>query len=158
MLNWGDPASRALNEGMVGMWKDFSASITCWQLLIKQAETSRRTPLVTVLIHGTFCPPCYIFPFHAQARRDVARRRWRRRWPSARASRLPRLSHRRTWLGMPSPASARSSTRRVAGGIWNHFTRAQIFEDAYKSPLSTIVIDDIERLLEYAPLGPRFEH
>lgn len=33
---------------------------------------------------------------------------------------------------------------------------AQIFEDAYKSPLSLIILDSIERLLEYVAVGPRF--
>jgi len=32
------------------------------------------------------------------------------------------------------------------------------FEDAYKSPESIIVIDDIERVLEYTPIGPRFSN
>ncbi|KAJ3621775.1 hypothetical protein Zmor_004524, partial [Zophobas morio] len=32
------------------------------------------------------------------------------------------------------------------------------FEDAYKSPLSLIVIDNIERLLDYVPIGPRFSN
>ncbi|KAI9070983.1 hypothetical protein K1719_047053 [Acacia pycnantha] len=34
----------------------------------------------------------------------------------------------------------------------------KVFEDAYKSPLSVIVLDDIERLLEYMPIGPRFSN
>ncbi|KAL5054241.1 hypothetical protein RYX36_034923 [Vicia faba] len=34
----------------------------------------------------------------------------------------------------------------------------KVFEDAYKSPLSVIVLDDIERLLEYVPIGPRFSN
>jgi vesicle-fusing ATPase len=34
----------------------------------------------------------------------------------------------------------------------------KIFEDAYKSPLSLIIIDNIERLLEYVPIGPRFSN
>ncbi|KAL5989874.1 hypothetical protein ACLOJK_010769 [Asimina triloba] len=33
-----------------------------------------------------------------------------------------------------------------------------VFEDAYKSPLSIIILDDIERLLEFAPIGPRFSN
>jgi len=33
-----------------------------------------------------------------------------------------------------------------------------VFEDAYKSPLSLIIIDDIERLLDYVILGPRFSN
>jgi vesicle-fusing ATPase len=34
----------------------------------------------------------------------------------------------------------------------------KVFEDAYKSPLSLIIIDNIERLLEYVPIGPRFSN
>lgn len=35
---------------------------------------------------------------------------------------------------------------------------AQVFEDAYKSPLSCIVIDSLENLIEYIPVGPRFSN
>jgi len=31
-----------------------------------------------------------------------------------------------------------------------------IFESAYKTPLSIIILDNLERLLEYVPIGPRF--
>ena len=34
----------------------------------------------------------------------------------------------------------------------------KIFEDAYKSPLSVIVIDNIERILGWSSIGPRFEN
>jgi vesicle-fusing ATPase len=34
----------------------------------------------------------------------------------------------------------------------------QVFEDAYKSPLSIVILDDIERLLEYVAIGPRFSN
>jgi vesicle-fusing ATPase len=32
------------------------------------------------------------------------------------------------------------------------------FQDAYRSPLSVIVIDCIERILDYVPIGPRFSN
>jgi vesicle-fusing ATPase len=35
---------------------------------------------------------------------------------------------------------------------------ARTFEDAYRSSLSIIVLDNIERLVEYAPIGPRFSN
>eukprot|EP00163_Fabomonas_tropica_P023764 TRINITY_DN411_c0_g1_i1.p1 TRINITY_DN411_c0_g1~~TRINITY_DN411_c0_g1_i1.p1 ORF type:complete len:330 (+),score=75.30 TRINITY_DN411_c0_g1_i1:133-1122(+) len=35
---------------------------------------------------------------------------------------------------------------------------AKVFNDAYKSPLSVIVLDDIERLIEYIRAGPRFSN
>jgi hypothetical protein len=34
----------------------------------------------------------------------------------------------------------------------------QVFDDAYKSPLSCIIIDNIERLLDYSPIGPRYSN
>ncbi|AQK87883.1 Vesicle-fusing ATPase [Zea mays] len=34
----------------------------------------------------------------------------------------------------------------------------KVFEDAYKSQFSIIVLDDIERLLEYVAIGPRFSN
>ncbi|KAK1364317.1 hypothetical protein POM88_039878 [Heracleum sosnowskyi] len=34
----------------------------------------------------------------------------------------------------------------------------KVFEDAYKSPLSIVILDDIQRLLEYVAIGPRFSN
>lgn len=35
---------------------------------------------------------------------------------------------------------------------------ARVFDDAHKSPLSVVVLDNIERMIEYAPIGPRFSN
>lgn len=34
----------------------------------------------------------------------------------------------------------------------------QVFDDAYRSTLSVIVVDNIERLLDYGPIGPRYSN
>ncbi len=34
----------------------------------------------------------------------------------------------------------------------------KIFDDAYKSPLSLIILDDLERLIEFIHIGPRFSN
>ena len=34
----------------------------------------------------------------------------------------------------------------------------KIFTDAYKSPLSCLILDDIERLIEWNPVGPRLSN
>ena len=34
----------------------------------------------------------------------------------------------------------------------------QFFDDAYRSQLSCIVVDNIERLLDYTSVGPRFSN
>lgn len=38
----------------------------------------------------------------------------------------------------------------------HHITR--VFDDAYKSALSVIVVDNIERIIDYVPSGPRFSN
>merc|ERR1712224_841057 len=35
---------------------------------------------------------------------------------------------------------------------------SQIFDDAHKSPLSLIILEDLERLLDYVCIGPRFSN
>ena len=35
---------------------------------------------------------------------------------------------------------------------------SQLFDDAYRSQLSCIVVDNIERLLDYTSVGPRFSN
>merc|ERR1719334_2826894 len=34
----------------------------------------------------------------------------------------------------------------------------KLFDDAYKSQLSCVILDDIERLLDYVQIGPRFSN
>lgn len=34
----------------------------------------------------------------------------------------------------------------------------KIFDDAYRSQLSCIVVDNLERLLDYGPIGPRYSN
>ncbi|CAG7725770.1 unnamed protein product, partial [Allacma fusca] len=34
----------------------------------------------------------------------------------------------------------------------------KVFDDAYKSSLSCILVDNIERLLDYGPIGPRYSN
>ena len=34
----------------------------------------------------------------------------------------------------------------------------KIFDDAYRSPLSCIVLDNIERIIEFIDIGPRFSN
>jgi len=34
----------------------------------------------------------------------------------------------------------------------------RVFNDAYRSPFSLVILDDLERLMEYVPVGPRFSN
>ncbi|CAD5206635.1 unnamed protein product [Bursaphelenchus okinawaensis] len=35
---------------------------------------------------------------------------------------------------------------------------SRVFEDAYRSPLSIVIVDNIERLMDYSPIGPRYSN
>jgi hypothetical protein len=72
------------------------------------------------------------------------------RWAAARLGRLAfhlppaqGITHTRPRPPAPAPAPP---------------ARPQVFEDAYKSPMSIVILDDIERLLEYVAIGPRFSN
>ena len=88
------------------------------QLFVEQVRTSTRTPLVSVLLHG---PP-------GSGKTAMAA-------TIAQASQFPfiKLVSPESMIGM-SPAQKISAINKV-------------FNDSYKSPLSVIVIDNIERLL-----------
>ncbi|KAG0302265.1 transport between ER and Golgi ATPase protein [Dissophora globulifera] len=99
------------------------------QLRVEQVQHSERTPLVSMLLHG---PP-------GAGKTALAA-------TMAMESEFPfiKLISPETMIGM-------TETQKV-----NAIHR--VFQDSYKSPLSVIVMDDIERLLEYTPIGSRFSN
>eukprot|EP00043_Microstomoeca_roanoka_P008729 m.83797 g.83797 ORF g.83797 m.83797 type:complete len:760 (+) comp14362_c0_seq1:174-2453(+) len=99
------------------------------QLLIQQAENSTRTPLVSLLLAGG---------------------------PGTGKTALAAtLALRSTF-----PLVKLISPEHMVG--YSEFAKVnrinKVFEDAYKSRLSVIVIDDIERLLDYSAMGNRFSN
>lgn len=50
------------------------------------------------------------------------------------------------------PSAARVHSQAKASQV------LKVFDDAYKSPLSVVILDDIERLIEYVGIGPRFSN
>lgn len=114
-----------------------------------QVQNSDRTPLLTVLLTGsvgcgkvcfpTPCPFFFGFSFFFPAQTSIA-------LDTALGCDFP-------FVKLINPASL------VA---YPENTRcekiAKIFEDAHKSPLSVIVVDDIERLVDYVAIGPRFSN
>ncbi|KAI5116618.1 hypothetical protein M0805_007789 [Coniferiporia weirii] len=99
------------------------------QLFVEQVRTSTRTPLVSVLLYG---PP-------GSGKSAMAA-------TIAQASQFPfiKLISPESMIGF-APAQKIAAINKV-------------FTDSYKSPLSVIVIDNIERLLEWVPIGPNFSN
>eukprot|EP01135_Chromosphaera_perkinsii_P011551 Nk52_evm9s2438 gene=Nk52_evmTU9s2438 len=99
------------------------------QLYIRQVANSERTPLVTVLVEGPASSG-----------------------KTALAAKIA-MSADFPYMKMISPNNLLGHGEQSK---CNYITK--VFDDAYKSALSVIVIDDIERLLEYVPIGPRFSN
>ncbi|XP_013874851.1 vesicle-fusing ATPase [Austrofundulus limnaeus] len=99
------------------------------ELLVQQTKNSDRTPLVAVLLEGP--PHCGKTALAAKISED---------------SQFPFIK-----ICSPDKMIGHSEISKCQA-------IKKIFDDAYKSQLSCVVVDDIERLLDYVPIGPRFSN
>ncbi|XP_073345931.1 vesicle-fusing ATPase-like [Pagrus major] len=126
--NQEDYASYIMN-GIIRWGDPVSAVMEDGELLVQQTKNSDRTPLVSVLLEG---PP-----------------------NSGKTALAAKISEESQF-----PFIKICSPDKMIGH--SEIAKCQaikkIFEDAYKSQLSCVVVDDIERLLDYVPIGPRFSN
>lgn len=99
------------------------------QLRVEQVRTSTRTPLVTALLHG---PP-------GAGKTALAA-------TIALSSQFPFIK-----LVSPENMVGMGEAQKI------HYLN-KVFGDSYKSPLSIVVVDNIERIVEWVPIGPRFSN
>ena len=97
--------------------------------LISQLQQSERTPLLSILLEG---------PVGSGKTALAATLALRSGFPFVK-------------LLAPTSLVGMGETQKAA-------VIARVFDDAYKSPLSLIVLDEVERLLEYVRIGPRFSN
>ncbi|CAH1249305.1 vesicle-fusing ATPase-like [Branchiostoma lanceolatum] len=99
------------------------------KLLVEQTKVSEKTPLVSVLLEG---------PAMSGKTALAAR--------IAESSEFPfiKICSPENMIGFSESAKCQAIKK--------------VFDDAYKSQLSCIVVDDIERLIDYVPIGPRFSN
>eukprot|EP00298_Acanthocystis_sp_HF-20_P011313 c19331_g1_i1.p1 GENE.c19331_g1_i1~~c19331_g1_i1.p1 ORF type:complete len:730 (-),score=327.15 c19331_g1_i1:29-2218(-) len=99
------------------------------QLLIKQLISSNKTSVLTVLLHGS--RGCGKTAFALKL---------------AQENQFPfiKLISPEKYIGYTELSKIQAIQK--------------VFDDAYRSPLSAIIVDDIEILLEYVPIGPRFSN
>jgi len=116
-------------NGMIPTGPRFAHLSKTAKLLVEQVRTSEKTPLLTMLLEGVSGAG-----------------------KTALAATLA--------LESGFPFVKMLSAESMVG--WSESSKTQqlarYFEDAYKSPLSIILLDDIERLLEYVSIGPRFSN
>ncbi|GAA5990739.1 hypothetical protein JCM10908_003214 [Rhodotorula pacifica] len=118
-----------VQNGIVHFDEHIHSILRDGKLFVEQVRTSQRTPLVSVLLHG---PP-------GSGKTALAA-------TIALASEFPfiKLVSAENMVGF-------SEAQKV-----NHLYK--VFSDSYKSPLSVIVVDGIERILDWVPIGPRFSN
>lgn len=126
--NEEDYASYIMND-IIGWGDEVWAALEKGELLVQQTKNSDRTPLVSVLLEG---PP-------NSGKTALAAQ-------ISQVSQIPFIK-----ICSPDKMIGHSEIAKCQA-------IKKIFEDAYKSQLSCVVVDDIERLLDYVPIGPRFSN
>lgn len=118
-----------IRNGIIDFGPNFRKVTQTCKSLIEQVKESEKTPLITVLLQGSVGSGKTALASSLALEAN---------FPFAR-------------LISPDNMIGYSETAKCQ-------TIAKIFQDAYKSALSIIVLDDIERLLEYVPIGARFSN
>ncbi|XP_065202991.1 vesicle-fusing ATPase 1-like isoform X2 [Planococcus citri] len=118
-----------LAGGIIVWGKPISSILTDGDLLIKQTEAAETSGLVSVLIEG---PP------NSGKTALAAELAKRSNFP------FVKVCSSEDMVGFSESAKCLNIRK--------------VFDDAYKSQLSCILVDDIERLLDYGPIGPRYSN
>ena len=116
-------------NGFVPYGDNFELLLATLKRLVNQVRVSDRTPLMSVLLQG---PP-------ASGKTALAAK-------IAVDSGFPfvRMLSADDMIGMSDTSKSQAIHRA--------------FMDSYKSPLSFLLLDDIERIIDYVPIGPRFSN
>lgn len=121
--------SQVVENGIVHFSREIDTILRDGNLFVQQVKNSERTPLVSVLVHGP----------SGSGKTALAA-------TMALASEFPFIK-----LLSPESMVGYSEAQKIA-------QLNKVFTDSYKSPLSVIVVDSIERLLDWIPIGPRFSN
>lgn len=122
-----DDFEKCIPNGMQAYSEEFSHMMGSCMSIIDQLRGSTNTPLMSLLLHGERGCGKTALSAHLAQKSD---------YPFVR-----RITSE-NFVGYSEQAKISAI--------------AKVFEDAYKSDLSCIVLDDIERLIDYVRIGPRF--
>jgi len=118
-----------ISNGIIPYGSQFTTLLDNAKLFINQVNNSSKTPIISILLSGK--TGCGKSAFAAKLALD---------------SGFP-------FIKMISPDDYVGYTEAARVGKIN-----KVFEDAYKSKASIIIVDEIERHLEYVRIGPRFSN
>ena len=118
-----------IQGGIIHFSRFISDILNEGRLFVQQVRQSESTPLVSVLLHGP--PGCGKTALAAKIAMD---------------SDFPFIK-----LVSPEAMVGFNEVQKV-----QHLNKT--FTDAYKSPLNIVVVDNIERIIDWVPIGPRFSN
>lgn len=124
-----ESVERYAMNGIVNWGQPVSDVLENGKLVLQQTQESNRTPLVSLLMEGP---------------------------PGSGKTALAASLAAESGFPFVKVCSPEDMVGFLEGGKCNAIKK--IFEDAYKSQLSCVVVDDIERLIDYVPIGPRFSN
>jgi len=124
-----DKFEKCISHGIQTFSSEISNLMESATSLIDQMRTSTNTPLMTLLLHGGKGSGKTALSAHLAQRSDYP---------------FVRRVAAENYVGY-------SESSKVAA-------ISKVFEDAYKSQLSCVVLDDLERLMDYVRIGPRFSN
>ncbi|KAG2013221.1 vesicular-fusion protein sec18 [Coprinopsis cinerea AmutBmut pab1-1] len=120
---------QVVQNGIIHFDSNVEELLKTGSLFVEQVRTSTRTPLVSILLYGT--------PGAGKTALGAS---------IAQASKFPFIK-----LISPDFMLGYTENQKI-----NHITK--VFMDSYKSPLSVVVVDNIERLIDWTPMGARFSN
>ena len=116
-------------NGFVNYGESFDTLLASLTRLVDQVRVSEKTPLLSVLLHG----------------------------PSA-TGKTALAAKLAVDSGFPFVRMISADEMIGYSDVSKSQMIHKVFMDSYKSPLSLILIDDIERIIDYVPIGPRFSN
>jgi len=120
---------RFMRGGIINYGQTFQNLYHTCQMLVNQVRTSEHTPLLSLLLEGT--PGAGKTALAAKLAIESG-------FPYV------KVITPETYVGYTESGKVTSI--------------AKVFDDAYRSPLSLIVLDNIERLIDFVSIGPRFSN
>lgn len=124
-----DGLEHLYRNGIIDFGTDFRQVQDTLNTIIAQVKNNDRTSLMSIMLHGDAGAGKTALAAHAAVASEFP---------------LVRLISAADFIGMGDASKC--------GKIY------QTFQEAYRSPFSIIIIDDIERVLDYVAVGPRFSN